>query len=95
MKKYLVGIIVVSLVLGACTQVNEKEIGEVDGLINILGETEKTLLSVDTSRAFSAKRQIAQDLMLIESTTDTLDKETAFKLGDYYAGKKKAYPFFF
>lgn len=93
MKKVLFFTIIICLGFTACKNAMEKEIGEVDGLISMVDEIEKAVLSVDTSRAFSAKRQISADLAQIEAFADTLDKETAFRLDDYYYGKKKMYRF--
>lgn len=93
MKKYLVLIFITSLAFTACKNAMEKEIGEVDALISIVDEIEKSVLSIDTTRAFAAKRQVSMDLAMIESLGDTLDKATAFKLSDYYSGKKRLYRF--
>ncbi len=93
MKKYLVFILITSLAFTACKNAMEKEIGEVDSLISMVDEIEKSVLSIDTTRAFAAKRQVSMDLAMIESLGDTLDKATAFKLDDYYSGKKRLYRF--
>jgi chromosome segregation ATPase len=91
MKKYIVLFLVIALAFNACKNAYEKELGEVEGLMNILVETENTLLSVDTSRAFSATRLIKQDLDQLEASKDTLNKEEAFMLDDYYSRKKKLF----
>ena len=93
MKKYLVVALMFVLVFTACKNEMQKEIGEVEGLISMVDEIEKSVLSVDTSRAFEAKRQVSMDITMIESLGDTLDKETAFRLDDYYSGKKRLYRF--
>lgn len=97
MKKYITLIFIVTVVFTACKNEmqNEiqKEIEEVDSLISLVDEIEKSVLSVDTSRAFAAKKQVSMDIAMIESLEDTLDKETAFKLDDYYSGKKRLFRF--
>jgi len=91
MKNYIIILLTIGLVFNACKNSFEKEIGEVDGLINIITETENILLSIDTSRAFTASRQIKSDLEQLNAAKDTLTKEEAFRLDDYYSGKKKLY----
>jgi len=93
MKKYITLIFVVAIVFTACKNEMQKEIGEVDGLISMVDEIEKSVLSVDTTRAFAAKKQVSMDIAMIESIGDTLDKETAFRLDDYYSGKKRLFRF--
>ena len=93
MKKHLVFILMISIAFTACKNAMEKEIGEVDALISMVDEIEKSVLSIDTTRAFAAKRQVSMDLAMIESLGDTLDKATAFKLDDYYSGKKRLFRF--
>ena len=93
MKNYTVLFLAIILTFTACKNGYEKEVGEVDSLMSIVSETEKSLFSVDTSRAYSAKRQIEADLKFIATMGDTLDKETAFRLDEYYSGKKKLYRF--
>jgi hypothetical protein len=90
MKKQLLLILVIALGLFACKNSNQKEIGEVDSLISIVEETEKALLSVDTSRAYAAKRLVDQDMNLIKSIGDTLNREQAFRMDDYYSGLIKS-----
>jgi len=94
MKKITLVLVGMIIVFTACKNEMSKEIGEVDGLITMVNEIEKTVLSVDTAKAFQAKRQISNDLQLIENLGDTLDKESAFILDDYYSGKKRLYRFY-
>ncbi len=89
MKLKVLLIVIFSSLLVACGNQYQKEIAEVDGLLTMVNEIEKTVLSVDTSKAFETQRQIIKDLKYIESLNDTLDKETAFLLGDFYSDKKK------
>lgn len=94
MKKYIVLVLGITFALFSCKNAMEKEVGEVEGLISMVNEIEKTVLSIDTAKAFQAKRQISKDLALIESLGDTLDKQSAFMLDDYYSGKKRLYRFY-
>ncbi|MCB0402159.1 MAG: hypothetical protein KDD41_08750 [Flavobacteriales bacterium] len=94
MKTNTIIILIVSLGLFACGNKFEKEIGEVDGLISMADEVEKSILSVDTSRAFSVKRQMEKDLKMLDQFSDTIDKSTAIKLGEYYSGKKRVFAFY-
>lgn len=95
MKNYiLILIVTITFVFTACKNEMEKEVGEVEGLISMVNEIEKTVLSIDTTKAFQVKRQISKDLALIESLGDTLDREQAFMLDDYYFGKKRLFRFY-
>ena len=91
MKRYLILLIITSLSFNACKNAFEKEAGQIDSLMAIVKDTENALLSVDTSRVFSTTRQMQKDIADINSVADTLDKETAFKLADYYSSKKQLY----
>lgn len=93
MRKFTLVLVGMIIVFSSCKNEMSKEIGEVDGLITMVNEIEKTVLSVDTAKAFQTKRQISKDLELIENIGDTLDKEDAFILDDYYSGKKRLYRF--
>ena len=90
-RKYIIIIFVIGLGLNACQNANEKQIGEIEGLISIIDDTQKTLLSVDTSQVFSAKRQMENDLKDFNSTRDTLTKAEAFVMDNYYSSKKRIY----
>lgn len=93
MKQYLLIISLIAFSFFACKNAYEKELGEVEGLITMVDEIEKTVLSVDTSKAFDAQRKIAQDFKVLNSLNDTLSKEDAFRLDDFYSGKKKIFRF--
>ena len=87
MKKYILVIIVVGLGVISCSNPNEKEIGEVNALISIVEETEKSLLSVDTSVVFDAKRQMDKDIAMLNQYIDTVNREEAFRLDDILGNK--------
>lgn len=87
--KYYILLLLTPLMLFACENAYQKEIGEVESLESIVNETEKMLFSIDTSVVYKTKRQVGEDLAQLQSFGDTLDRETAFKLGDYFAGKKQ------
>jgi len=91
MKKYILIFLVLGLSFSSCKNAFEKEIGEVESLLSIVNDTEKSLLSVDTARVFSAKRQMEKDLAEINKTKDTLTKEEAFKIDELFASKKGIY----
>ncbi len=93
MKKHV--LILFTLLLGfvACKNAYEKEIGEVEGLITMVDELEKAVLSVDTSKAFAAKRKMAMDIKAIDNLNDTLDRETAFRLDELFKDKKVIFRF--
>jgi predicted nuclease with TOPRIM domain len=91
MEKIIILLAVVSTSFFACKNAYENEIGEVDALINIITDTENALLSVDTSKTFAAARQIKEDIDELNATKDTLTKEQAFLLDDYFSNKKKLY----
>ncbi|MBL4592250.1 MAG: hypothetical protein JKX68_00365 [Flavobacteriales bacterium] len=89
MKKYILFIIITGLSFSACNNPNQKEIGEVEALLAIIEETEKSLLSIDTSAVFMAKRQMDKDMAEISMINDTLTREEAFKLDDIFGSKKR------
>lgn len=91
MKKYILLILVIGFGFSACNNPNEKEIAEIDALLTIVNDTEKSLLSVDTSRVFAAKMEMEKDLAVFNKFTDTLNKEEAFKVADIFGNKKKLY----
>ncbi len=91
MNKYILGLVLIALSFNACKNPNEKEIGEVEVLIAKAIETEKILLSVDTSKECSTKRQLELDLASFSKIGDTLSREDAFKVADYFGSKKKFY----
>lgn len=91
MKKYILGTLIVGLSFNACNNPNEKEIGEVEALITKVNVVEKELLSLDTAKIFSTKRQLEKDLAIFHAVTDTLNKADAFKAADIFGSKKKFY----
>jgi hypothetical protein len=91
MKKYILFILVVGLSFNACNNAFEREIGEVDSLLAIVNDTEKSLLNVDTSKVFSAKRQMEKDLAELNKIKDTLTKEEAFQMDDLFSSKKRIF----
>jgi len=91
MNKYILGILFIALIFGACNNPNEKEIREVDALIAKATETEKSLLSLDTAKVFGTKRQLEKDIATFTKIGDTLTKEDAFKISDIFGSKKKFY----
>ncbi len=89
MNKFVLGILFVALSVSACNNPNEKEIKEVEALIVKVNETEKTILSLDTGKVFGTKRQLEKDLADLTKISDTLTKEDAFEVADYFGSKKK------
>lgn len=88
MKNTLIALVVI-LSITACSNPNQKEIKEVDELITIAEETEKSLLSVDTARVFAIKKIMNEDYKILNQFTDTLGKEEAFRIADIVGNKKK------
>ena len=91
MKKYILGTLFVALLIGACTNPNKKEINEVDALLVSVIEVEQSLLSIDTAKVFGTKRQLEKDLAAFNKIGDTLSREDAFEIADYFGSKKKLY----
>ena len=91
MKKQLTIIVAISLIFTACINSFEKEDKEIDGLLNLVDGAEEVLLSVDTAKVFTVVRDIKKELWNFGNKYDTLDKEAAFKVADYYANKKSLY----
>lgn len=89
MRKYILTIMVMILGFTSCNNSNKKEIGEVDALLATVLESEKSLLSIDTSVVFTAKRQMDMDMAEIKMINDTLTREEAFKLDDIFGSKKR------
>lgn len=91
MNKFILGILFVAIGLGACNTPNQNEIKEVEALIAKVDSTEKALLSLDTAKIFGTKRQLATDIKEFERIKDTLTREEAFRVADYFGSKKKFY----
>ncbi|MGB0882086.1 MAG: hypothetical protein ACPGSO_03975, partial [Vicingaceae bacterium] len=91
MNKFILGILFVAISLGACNTPNQNEIKEVEALIAKVDSTEKALLSLDTAKIFGTKRQLATDIKEFERIKDTLTREEAFRVADYFGSKKKFY----
>jgi len=92
MKKYILLILlIIGIGFNSCKNAYEKEIGEIEGLVSIINEAEKNLLSLDTAKVFAAKRQMQKDLRLIENSHDTLTKDESFRLDDLFSCKKRLY----
>ena len=89
MKKLFLFTIIAGLTLNSCENPNKKEIGEVDELISMIEDSEKSLLSVDTSVVFAAKRQMDIYIADINSLNDTLTREEAFQLEEFFGSKKR------
>jgi hypothetical protein len=91
MKKYILFTLIIGLAFTACKNAYEKELGEVDSLLEIVNDSEQSLLTVDTSRVFSAKRQMEVDLAELHEVKDTLTKEEAFQLDKIFSSKKRIF----
>jgi len=91
MSKYILGLLFIAVCFGACNNPNEKEIKQVDALIAKATETEKSLLSLDTSKVFGTKRQLEKDIAIFTKIGDTLTKDEAFKVSNIFGSKKKFY----
>jgi len=91
MSKFILGILFIALSFSACDNSNKKEIEEVESLIARVNETEKVLLSIDTSKVFGITRLLEKDLAEFKKIKDTLTKDEAFTVADYFGSKKKFY----
>jgi len=95
MKRIIISSLLVvsslSIFFFGCKNPNQKEIGEVEGLQKILNNTIEVLHSVDTNKLFKINNLIKQDLLSIVKNKDTLTREMAFKLDDFYGAKKHIY----
>ena len=91
MGKYIVFILCIAISFNACNNPYEKEIGEVEGLLLKVKDAEEALFSVDTSKVFTAKRQMEKDLAEFNKIQDTLTKEEAFRMADIFGSKKKLF----
>ena len=91
MDKMRLSLIVVSILLMACGNSFEKEDKEIDSLLVLVNSSEELLNSVDTAKVFTLVRDIKKELWAFGNKYDTLDKETAIKVADYYGRKKSLY----
>ena len=89
MKNIIILITVVISFVGCGNNAFQKEITEVEGLLNQVKETEKTLLSIDTSRVFAANKLINADFKNFTQYSDTLTKVDALRVGKIFGSKKK------
>jgi len=93
MKKNIFIISFLCFALIACQNANQKEIGEVTALQDILSSTEEVFLSVDTAKVFQVSNGLRSDFEKIHSFADTLDKGVAMKLAEVYSRRKGLYYF--
>ena len=81
-------IIIASLIIVGCNP-NKDKIGKVRSLHNVLDNTVELLDEVDTNTAYTANSQLQEELLFVQKTyQDTMDKETAMLLGDFYSMRK-------
>jgi hypothetical protein len=88
MKKYLFILLGSVFLFQSCKNANDKELGEIDGLIKILDTTEEALHAIDTSDLYSITKLVKEDLKRINKSNDTLTREAAYKV-DLYIGRTK------
>ncbi len=88
MKNFLI-VLITSITLFSCGNANQKEIAEVDGLLTLIEETEKSLLSIDTARVFATQRQMEIDFKEYTQFTDTITREEVFRVDEIVGSKKK------
>ena len=86
--KFIVVLLLSGVVIFSCRNKNERELGEVDALSDILNNTEELFLSVDTTKVFEIAKLRQDQMRIIQTTNDTLDKETAFFLASYFRKRK-------
>ena len=88
--KYISLTLIVIIFFG-CKEAYEKENSEIDSLNQLVNNTEEVLLSIDTAKVFSVVRDVKKELWNFGNRFDTLDRETTFKVADYYGNKKSLY----
>lgn len=76
------------LLLVACKPNYNKEISQIDGLIEILTAAEEVLYSVSKDSLLEITQLVREDIKKIQSKNDTLTREAAFK-ADEYIGRLK------
>jgi len=75
----------------ACVNSFDKEDKEMGSLLELVDSSEELLNSVDTAKLFNTVKDIKKELWIFGNKYDTLDREAAFKVADYYGGKKALY----
>ena len=94
MKNLIIASVILSVGFFSCKNSYEKEHQQILLLQDTIASAENILLSVDTAETFALVREIKQDLWNFGNKYDSLDKEAAFKVADYYRNKKNIYFFF-
>ena len=94
MKNIFLPILLLTITLFSCKNTFEKELKEIADIHDTINNTEEVLLSVDTIKTFALVREIKQDLWKFGNKYDSLSKEDAFKIADYYSNKKSLYFFY-
>lgn len=94
MKNIFLPILVLTITLFSCKNAFEKELQEIADLHETINNTEEVLLSVDTAVTFALVREIKQDLWQFGNKYDSLNKEDAFQVAEYYSNKKSLYYFY-
>jgi len=90
MKKVLLSLLLVATIF-SCRNSFEAEHQQIVDLQTTIDEAEKVLLAIDTVETFTMVREFKQELWRFGAKYDSLDKEAAFKMADYYANKKSLY----
>ena len=91
MKKYLFALLAFVVIVHACRNSNQKEVGKVEALLKMVDTSEEVLRAIDSTDLFSITRLIKKDLKQIRLSGDTLTKEAAFKIEDYIGRTKTLY----
>jgi hypothetical protein len=91
MKNFIIATVFLSVVFYSCKNAYENEHQQIKDLQITIDGAEEVLLSVDTASTFALVREIKQDLSQLGIKYDSLDKEAAFKVADYFSNKKSLY----
>ena len=88
MNNFLI-ILITGFIFMGCANANQKEIEQIDELLNLVTEVENELLAIDTSKVFAMKQQIVIDFKEYTQFTDTISKDEALRVDEIFGTKKK------
>lgn len=81
-------LVVLSTLIFSCTTNNQREIGQIEGLTEIVIAAEEVLHSVNKDSLLEITALVREDIKKIQGKNDTLIRDAAFK-ADEYIGRLK------
>lgn len=81
-------VLIISILLFSCSNSNEREIVQIEGLTEIVTAAEEVLHSVNKDSLVEITKLVQEDIKRMQAKNDTLTRDAAFK-ADEYVGRLK------